>query len=53
MVLQRESSELSRGWTPNPSVLSALEGSGPSEDGEFVGGCGLHAFYAVVGAPRC
>lgn len=53
VVLQSESSELSRGWTPNPSVLSALEGSGLSGGGEFVCGHGFHESCAVVCAPRC
>lgn len=52
-VLQSESSESSQGWTPNPSVLSALEGSGLGGGGESVGGSGLHGSYAVVCVPRC
>lgn len=53
VALQSESLGLSQGWTPNPSVLSALEGSGLNGDGGSVGGRGFHESYAVVGAPRC
>lgn len=53
VVLQSESPELSQGWTPNPSVLSALEGSGLSGGGEFVDGRDSHESYAVFCAPRC
>lgn len=52
-VLQGGSSESPQVWTPNPSVLSALEGSGLSADGEFAGGRGCRGSYAAVCAPRC
>lgn len=51
--LQGGSSELSQGWTPNPSVLSALEGNGLSAGGEFAGARGSRESYAAVCAPRC
>lgn len=47
------SSASSQGWTPNPSVLSAPEGSGPSGDGEAAGERGLRGSCAAVCAPRC
>lgn len=45
--------ELSPEWTPNPSVLSALEESGLSGGGEFVGESGSRESCAVACALRC
>lgn len=46
-----ETLELSQGWTPSPSVLSALGGSGLSGDGELAGG--FRESCAAACAPRC
>lgn len=51
--MQSESLVSFQGWTPNPSVLSAPEGSGLSGDGAFVGGRGSRGSYAVACAPLC
>lgn len=50
-VLQGESLELSQEWTPSPSVLSALEGSGLSGDGELA--CDFRGSCVAACAPRC
>lgn len=47
-----ESQRPIREWTPNPSVLSALEGSGLS-GGASVSGRGFRESYAVACARLC
>lgn len=53
LVLQVGSLESSQESTPNPSVLSAHEGSGLNEDGELAGECGLRESCVAVCAPQC
>lgn len=50
-VLQGEPSELSQGWTPGPSVLSARAVSGPGGDGELA--CGFRGFCVAACALQC
>lgn len=53
VVLHCESLGLFQGWTPDPSVLSGLEGNGLSGGGGLGVECDCHVSCAVACVPRC